>query len=89
MGEGAGGSIENNRIWLNGLAGVAIWRKASPVVRGNEIWSCREGVYVGDRGRGVFEGNKIHDNRGPGIRIAGGEPQVGDNEQVRNSLEFT
>lgn len=85
-GEDAAGIIEDNKIYGNGLAGVAIWRGASPTVRGNEIYGCREGVYVGDRGRGVIEGNKLHDNAGAGIKIAGGNPSVGANEEYRNHL---
>ncbi len=85
-GEGASGAIENNKIYMNSLAGVAIWRTASPTVRGNEIYGCKEGIYVGDRGSGLIENNKIHDNRGPGIKTEGGEPTMGPNEEYRNNL---
>ena len=85
-GEGAGGVIEDNRIYRNRLAGVAIWRGASPRVRGNEIFECKEGIYIGDRGRGEIVNNRIHDNRGPGIKTEGGEPTLGPNEEYRNNL---
>jgi parallel beta-helix repeat protein len=84
-GEGAAGLIEGNEIFENGLAGVALWRGASPTIRENDIYGCKEGIYVGDGGRGTIERNRIHHNRGLAIKIEGGQPTLLSNDEFQNA----
>ena|SRR5215469_5085750 len=73
--------IEDNEIFENEFAGIAVWRAAA-TIRDNEIYDCKGGTYIGDRGGGIIDKNRLHHNRGPGIKTAGGEPTILSNTEL-------
>jgi parallel beta-helix repeat protein len=74
------GTLEDNDIFANTEAGVAIGNGGDPILRRNRIRGCKAGVDVGKNGRGTLEGNHISDNAHWGIESSsGGMPTVRGN----------
>ena len=75
------GTLEENYIYGNGLAGVAIWRGGNPTLRRNHIYDGKhEGVWVTDSGLGTLKDNDIYRNGLAGVAIrAGGNPTLSTN----------
>jgi len=66
----ARGLIEDNDIYANARAGVAILSGGNPVVRANRIHDGKDsGVLVSERGRGRIEENDIFGNLRAGVAI--------------------
>jgi len=66
----ARGLIEDNDIYANARAGVAILSGGNPVVRANRIHHGKDsGVLVSERGRGRIEENDIFGNLRAGVAI--------------------
>ena len=75
--EGGLGTLEDNDIFGNGLAGIEI-KGGNPRIRGNRIFDGQEGaILVQDDGLGTIEHNDIFGNRFAGIEIKeGADPAV-------------
>lgn len=66
----ARGLVEDNDIYENARAGVAILSGANPIVRANKIHNGRDsGVLVSERGRGRVDANDIYENLRAGVAI--------------------
>jgi nitrous oxidase accessory protein NosD len=66
----ARGLFEDNDVFSNARAGVAILSGGNPVVRANKIHSGHDsGVLVSEKGRGRIEQNEIYGNSRAGVAI--------------------
>lgn len=76
------GTLEDNEIIGNTLAGVEIKAGADPTLRRNQIRNGKTiGVYVHENGRGTLEDNDITGNALAGVEIrSGGDPILRHNQ---------
>jgi parallel beta-helix repeat protein len=64
------GTIEDNEIFANGMAGIQISGGGSPNIRRNRIYSGKlTGVTIRENSRGMIEDNEIFGNENAGIAI--------------------
>jgi F-box protein 11 len=64
------GTIEENDIYGNTLAGVWVTTGSQPVLRRNRIHDGKQvGVYFYDRGGGILEDNEIYNHKYSGVQI--------------------
>jgi len=78
--------LEGNSIYHNRMDGISVKSGGDPTVSGNTVTDGRgKGVFVHDKGRGVFEGNDIVRNSGTGVTVAsGGDPVLRRNRVTEN-----
>ena len=83
------GTLEDNDIFGNAYAGVAIKKGANPTVRGNRIHDSKQGgVFVYENGEGTLEDNDIFGNANAGVVISGsGNPTLRSNRINKNGYE--
>jgi parallel beta-helix repeat protein len=81
--------LEENDIFANLLAEVAIKSGGRPMVRRNRIHDGKQnGVLVEDHGQGVLEDNSIHKNAYAGVLITGnGNPTLRRNRIKKNGYK--
>ncbi|MEQ2306355.1 hypothetical protein AMECASPLE_007370 [Ameca splendens] len=80
--------IPENVIRENQWGGVDIRRGGDPILRNNYIcYGYSDGVVVGERGRGLIEGNHVYCNKGCGVWVMSSSlPQLLGNYIVHNCM---
>lgn len=75
---GTGGTVEENDIWGNEHAGVAVETGAAPLIRRNRIHDGKQaGAYFFEGGAGTFQENDVWGNMEAGVQIVeGASPHV-------------
>ena len=67
------GRVEDNDIFANRRAGVAILKEGAPLVKGNRIHDGRDsGVLVCENGKGSVVDNEIFANQMAGVAVGRG-----------------
>ena len=73
MSEKGRGLVEDNDIFANRRAGVAILKEGAPLVKGNRIHDGRDsGVLVCENGKGSVVDNEIFANQMAGVAVGRG-----------------
>ena len=73
MSEKGRGLVEDNDIFENRRAGVAILKEGAPLVKGNRIHDGRDsGVLVCENGKGAVVDNEIFANQMAGVAVGRG-----------------